>query len=81
MIRSINVDNIVRKVVEVKKTSQIEYLARYVTPYTAGCGTVEVQPGLKFKITCVTGDGSYVCEALDESVVRGGGGGQTRLVE
>lgn len=66
---SIQVDNIVGKVVETKKTFPVQYSAYYFAPLSGG-GTIEVQPGIKFRITGMAGDGTYACEALDDKFVR-----------
>ena len=57
------------KVVEVKKAFQMEYTAYYFAPFS-GYGSIEVRPGIKFKIAGVAGDGSYACDALDDEFVR-----------
>ena len=58
------------KVVEVKKAFQIEYTAYYFAPFS-GYGSIEVQPGTKFKIVDVAGDGFYyTCGALDGEFLR-----------
>lgn len=57
------------KVVEVKKAVQVEYSAYYYAPISGG-GSVEAEPGIKFKITGVRNDGVYICYSLDKKFVR-----------
>ena len=57
------------KVVEVKKLVQVEYSAYYYAPFSGG-GSVEAEPGIKFKITGVRNDGVYICYSLDKKFVR-----------
>lgn len=57
------------KVIEVKKPIQIEYTSYYYTSFS-GCGTVEAEPGIKFRITDVAVNGAYVCRSLDKEFIR-----------